>query len=50
MAKKDDKQPETQAQGGGAAEVSLLDTIIVKGRMARDDEQRPPAGRGAGDP
>ncbi|PYS80220.1 MAG: type VI secretion system contractile sheath large subunit, partial [Acidobacteria bacterium] len=43
MAKKDDKQPETQAQGGGAAEVSLLDTIIVKGRMARDDEQRPHA-------
>jgi type VI secretion system protein ImpC len=43
MAKKDDKQPEPQAQGAGgeAAEQSLLDNIIQKGRMARDEQQRP---------
>jgi type VI secretion system protein ImpC len=43
MAKKDDKQPEPQPQGAGAeaAEGSLLDTIIVKGKMARGEEQRP---------
>jgi type VI secretion system protein ImpC len=43
MAKKDDKQPEPQAQGAGgeAAEAGLLDTIIQKGRMARDEQQRP---------
>ena len=43
MAKKDDKQPEPQAQGAGgeAAEVGLLDNIIQKGRMARDEAQRP---------
>ena len=43
MAKKDDKQPEPQAQGAGgeAAEAGLLDNIIQKGRMARDEQQRP---------
>src|SRR5205085_11411416 len=43
MAKKDDKQPDPQAQGAGgeAAEVGLLDNIIQKGRMARDEAQRP---------
>ena len=41
MAKKDDKQPEAQGAGGEAAEVSLLDDIVQKGRMARDEQQRP---------
>jgi type VI secretion system protein ImpC len=43
MPKKDDKQPEPQAQGAGgeAAEQSLLDSIIQKGKMARDEAQRP---------
>jgi type VI secretion system protein ImpC len=41
MAKKDDKQPEAQGAGGEAAEVSLLDNIVQKGRMARDEQQRP---------
>jgi len=40
MAKKDDKQPEPQTQGAEAASASLLDTIIVKGKMARGEEQR----------
>jgi type VI secretion system protein ImpC len=43
MAKKDDKQPEPQGAGAEATEAGLLDTIIVKGRMARDDAQRPHA-------
>jgi type VI secretion system protein ImpC len=43
MAKKDDKQPESQPQGAGAeaAEVGLLDSIIQRGKMARDEAQRP---------
>ena len=41
MAKKDDKQPEAQGAGGEAGEVSLLDDIVQKGRMARDEQQRP---------
>jgi type VI secretion system protein ImpC len=41
MAKKDEKTPQTDAPAAGTTEVSLLDNIIEKGKMARDESQRP---------
>lgn len=37
----DEKKPEGQAEGAEAEELSLLDRVVQKGKMARDESQKP---------